>query len=124
MGRNGWEAKNKIYGCYDCADYQAKTCKPGSPCQYAGTLDKFQTYSDFVKQTGPSMATALEAVGMAKAQRWKSMSLMLKNLDTGELFRTIGEAERKTGACGQDLSRHLLGYAKSVNGHRWAWVEV
>ena len=43
-------------------------------------------------------------------------------VETGEIYQSSGEAERKTGICGRNIRSACSGKYKTAGGYRWKWV--
>ena len=43
-------------------------------------------------------------------------------IETGEIYKSSGEAERKTGICGRNIRSACSGKYKTAGGYRWKWV--
>lgn len=117
-----WSKKRALYGCIDCLKKERGECRDEDPCEFSGTFDQYESYSEYIQKSDPIILDAWEEKLKAGSQRWRSNSLILKDLTTGEKFRTISEAAEKLGCYVSNICEHLRGQHKTIRGHKFVWV--
>ena len=46
----------------------------------------------------------------------------MKNNETGIIYESLADAERKTGILGETISRNCRGKQKSASGYHWRFI--
>lgn len=112
--------KSMRYGCMGCMDYGS--CKVDDPCKYAAILEQYPSYSAYLLDKDPVLLDDMEEKSKAKAQKWKEVHMVLKNMDTGETYRHVHEAAVKIGCPDSNIYNHLCGAYSHIHGYHLAWV--
>lgn len=119
--RGKWLTKIRLYGCYECIEFQNGQCGEYDVCKYESIFCKYNSYAKYCEATAVDFAEALRAMSGGKIKVKKEVKLIVVDTDTGARYKNIHTAAKANGISDKYLSAHLNGLCPSVKGKHFCF---